>query len=447
MTSIVDDGSVIAAGARDGWQRPPVRARSVWWLTPHGFTLGFLVPMMVVIYFVGFWDNPAFTFRGARYLRLEHLFLGLVLLLALALGGWCGSRVELGTQAGRQWPTLESTATAAWVVGGIAFVAYCGWFRDTVFVPSNLIGMFTGAWQPSRDDIGKYPGLTSWTNVGPVFFALIGFLWRFGVVSIGLRIFFAVLVFLTFIRVYLWTERLAMLEALTSLAMMASVFWLPLKSTALRIAYAPLRVLGPYALIPVIALYFGVAEFFRSWQAQVYNGRMDFSDFVLGRLAAYYYTSLNNGAGLLAELDWPTWRGDFAFEWLHRVPFGIGSVVNDLTNSSGDPLMLFLIQAGDYEFNNPCGLFSVVHDFHVYGALVYFFVWGLVAGLIHTDWCRGGVIGFIVHPIMLLSLSEVFRFAYFGHSRSFTWFMGVCIALLVILVVHRRPAALRWQAA
>lgn len=406
-------------------------------MAPHGFAIGFLLPMLFVVYCVGFWDNPTFTFRAARYLDLGHLALGAALLLALALGSWAGGRVDLGGSGPRRWPSIEAVTAAAWVVGTIAMTAYLGWFRDTVFVPSNLVGLFTGAWRPSRDDIGNLPGLTSWTNVGPVFFALFAFLLRFGTVSAALRAFFAVLVLLTAIRVFLWTERLAMLEALASLAMMLPFFWRPIASRAGRLAFAPLRVLGPYALLPLVVLYFGAGEFFRSWQAQVYHGRSDFHEFVLGRLGAYYYTSLNNGAGLLAELNWPTWKGDFAFEWLHRVPLGIGPLVNDMTVSSGDPLMEFLIRTGDYEFNNPCGLFSIVHDFDVWGALVYFFVWGLVAGACHRDWRLGGLAGFVVHPVMMLSLAEVFRFAYFGHARAFTWFLGVAIALLTILVCSR----------
>ena len=78
--------------------------------------------------------------------------------------------------------------------------------------------------------------------------------------------------------------------------------------------------------IPLVILYFGAAEYARSWASDTYQGRLDFWEFALGRFASYYYTSLNNGASLLANSAWPTWTFEFTLEWLHRAPLGVGGV-------------------------------------------------------------------------------------------------------------------------
>jgi hypothetical protein len=181
----------------------------------------------------------------------------------------------------------------------------------------------------------------------------------------------------------------------------------------------------------MLVLYFGLAESVRSWQSSSYHGKTGFWEFAIGRLASYYYSSLNNGAGLLASNAWPEFKFRYIFAMLYTAPLGVGNFVTSLTHLTSDPFGHYLKQFGDVEFNNPSGIYTVVFDVGIPGAVVYFATVGILAGILHRKFIAGSLLGGLLYPVFFISLLEIYRYPYLGSGRGFTWLIGIALILLV----------------
>lgn len=414
-----------------------------WWSSPAGIACGFLLPLMFLIAWAGEVRHPALTIRGVQVLDLGWLMLGGLLLAALALGGMLGAQLQ--PRAGAPRPLGVGADRAALAIGLVAVLAFSVWFRDFLLDPALLWATLSGAYKPERDSIELTPGLTSLANVTPVFFSL--YLFRRldpGGAGRGpalplpraLHVLAIVLALLTAFRVYVWSERLALIESLVPLGL-AVGRWAAARPGA---AGTLLRVAGPFAAIPLVILYFGAAEYARSWASDTYQGRLDFWEFALGRFASYYYTSLNNGASLLANSAWPTWTFEFTLEWLHRAPLGLGQPFSTLTGYAGRTFEQHLFTYQDPEFNSPSGLYAVVSDLGLTGAVVYMCAAGLLSGMAFRAYREGRLAGVLLYPIFFISFMEMYRYPYLGTARAFTWTCGIVLALLLARVLAPAPA-------
>lgn len=410
-------------------------APAPWWCSPAGIAVGFLLPMFCLVSFAVQLDLQGLTARGFHFLTLPYLVLGAGLIVAMAFGGWLGGQLDVrGTHPA---PTPDADR-AAGVVGTIALVAYAVWFREYLTNPGQLWAILSGASMPSRAD-ELVTGVTSLANGGPVFFAI--YAWRRvfrrdAPIPRWMHLMFALLALLTAFRVYAWSERLALIEAVLPLALAFSVKAAGAKG---RLPRTLVR-FGPFIALPLLMLYFGLAESVRSWTSDTYNGKIDFWDFVIGRMATYYYTSLNNGAGYLATQDWPTFRFEYVLSMLHTAPLGVGKVFSALTGSTGQTFDAFLQRYADVEFNNPSGLFTVIYDLGIPLGVLYFSVVGAISGAFFRLYARGSLTGALFYPMFFISYLEVFRYPYLGSGRAFAW--TVCALLVLLLVVpgrYRRP--------
>lgn len=401
-----------------------------WWTSPAGITMGFLLPVLFLIAYVGESNLPGITIRGVRFLSIGYIALGAMLLAVIALAGWIGQHMHLRSAAVAE---VGDWDFAGCVAAGIAVVAYVFWFRDFFLNPMLLVHTLQGTYRPDRSNIELTPGFTSLANVAPAFFSIYAYRLAFPGPRItrAAHVFCAVLIPLTLFRVYAWSERLALIEAVVPFALAGG-------AVAFRSRRPFVRTLiwgGPFVALPALVLYFGIAEYVRSWTSPTYSGKLGFWDFAIGRMASYYYTSLNNGAGYLATVNWPTFKFEHTLFWLHRAPFSIGPQFSswvDLTHFWTEP---FLAKYGDPEFNNPSGIYGVIGDLGLPLGIAYFAVLAAAGGLLFRAYCAGRLIGAALYPIFFLSFLEVFRYAYFGSPRAFTWILGV---MLVIVLANRR---------
>lgn len=398
-----------------------------WWCAPEGVALGFLLPVVFIIAMVGDLSAPALTIRGIRFLSPTYIALGAVLVLLIALGGWFGGR--LGARGalpknGAGWDR------AAGVVGVIAMLAYLFWFRDYLLNPALMLRIVLGSFRPDRSDIELTPGLTSLANIAPVFFSIYAYralLSRGAPFSRRIHVLCGVLVAFTAFRVYAWSERLALIEAVVPFGLAAGG---RLMRNQGRLA-GLLRALGPYLLLPGVIFYFGLAEYSRSWASDTYSGKTGFWEFALGRFASYYYTSLNNGAGMLATTDWPTFKFEFVLGWLHRAPLGVGPAFTRLTDMHSWVVPEFLARYADLEFNNPSGLYAVIVDLGLPLGMLYTLLIAGAAGMAFRAYRQGLLVGVLSYPVFFLTFLEIFRYPYLGSPRAFTYFAGIFIALLL----------------
>jgi hypothetical protein len=438
-------GQPIAAGSRVGSaeavrSEEPGLAPMPWWCAPTGVALGFLVPVMALIALAGDVSSAALTIRGVRFLNLHYVLLGVLMVAGIALGGWVGAQIRLG----RSRPTAsdpQAWERAAAVVAAIALLGYVVWFKDFLLNPLLLWRTLTGAWSPSRDEIGSTAGVSSLVNVAQVFFAIYAFRLVDGDPRRPPRWMhrlFALIAVLTVFRVYVWSERLALIEMLTPLGL-AFGRWMAVQRS---LRWQWIRRLGPYAALPVVLLYFGAAEYVRSWSSATYQGKMSFWEFALGRFVSYYYTSLNNGAGLVATTPEATWHFEHVLEWAHRAPFGAGRVFSEHVGFHADAkssFLWFLRTYEDVEFNSNSGLYTPIADLGVPGALVYMLLLGLVSGLAFRAYRAGRLGGVLLFPLFFISFFEIFRYPFLGQPRAFTWTLGIVLAVsLVFWQQHRR---------
>lgn len=414
-------GRVAMPGSSE--QRPTMP----WWTSPAGICIGFLLPILFLIAYVGDMGHPGLTIRGLRFLTLGYLALGALLLLVTALGGWVGQHMRLRPTTAGDPQDWDFAATG---VALIALFAYLYWFKDFFLDPILLLRTLRGEYRPDRSNIELTPGITSLVNVAPAFFSLYAYRLAFRGPRMGpaLHGLFAVLVLLTVFRVYAWSERLALIEATLpfGLALGAIAFNSP-KRFVRALTWA-----GPFVALPALVLYFGMAEYVRSWTSPTYSGKLGFWDFAIGRLASYYYTSLNNGAGLLETLDWPTYTFEHTLFWLHRAPLSLGPLFSawvDLTHFEPEA---FLEKFADPEFNNPSGLYAVICDLGLPLGIAYFSLIATFGGLLFRAYGEGRLIGAAAYPILFLSFLEVFRYPYLGQPRALTWALGIALAFLLV---------------
>jgi hypothetical protein len=320
----------------------------------------------------------------------------------------------------------------------VVLVAYSIWLKDLLSNPSLLLQIITGAYKPERSEIGLTPGVTSLINLAPAFHCIYAFRLVDGSEQRPARWFhlcFAIVAGLTLFRVYIWSERLAMIEMAVPFGLAAGR-WM---ATSRLPAVGALRLLGPYAALPFVILYFGVAEYYRSWTSGTYNGKMDFWDFAIGRFASYYYTALNNAAGFAATQPRPLFEFEFILEWAHKAPFGVGKIFSEFVGFQGPRWEWYLESYQDPEFNSPSALFTVVADLGLMGALGYMLLVGLVSGMIFRMYRQGRLAGVLVFPLFFISFLELFRYPYLGQPRAFTWVLGMIVVALAVQVIRAMP--------
>ncbi len=401
-------------------------APSPWWITPHGLTLGFLLPVLLMVAAAGRLGFPGLTVRGHIFLNDAYVLMAIVILVCIAMGGWIGSKITTTLVA----PDMSVYMRAGFFVGLIGLLAYLYWFKSFFLSPAVLLQMVLGSYKPDRTEIGSTTGITSLVNMAPVYLSLCTFHWVHGEKRLPLayRVLAIALVALTLFRVYAWSERLALIEAAIPFAVAIGVKLSMGKATPLkRLAL----VVGPFAAVPLLILYFGASEYFRSWQSDTYAGKMNFWEFAIGRFASYYFTSLNNGAGVLEMLDWPSFRFENTLMWMHKFPFGVGEGFALFVGQPRVGFDQFLSKYADLEFNNPSGVFSVVYDLGLPMGIVYFCLIAVTAGHALNLYRRKHPAGALIYPILYLSLLEIYRYPYLGASRAFTWQLGIAIVLVV----------------
>jgi len=398
-----------------------------WWASPVGINIGFLLPMLMLIAWVGDSSLEGLTVRGIWFLNARYIVLAVVLLLTTSLGGWIGSQVVASKPSHRE-EDQDRWNLAAMIVGVVAMLAYLFFFKSYLADPHLLFATLTGRFRPDRSNLETAVGITSLENMAPVFFSIYGYrlATRAKSISLYMHLLCAALLVLTALRVYAWSERLALIEVTLPLGLAASM----------RLAQSPNRLprlisrMGPVIALPALTFYFGIAEYFRSWTAALYNGRTGFWEFALGRLASYYVTSLNNGAALLGTSDWPTFKFQNTLAWLHALP-GLGPEFTSYVGSYPGQYGIFLATYEDSEFTNPSGIFSVIFDLGLPLGVAYFALVGIAGGMFFRAYRSGSLVGVLFYPLLFLTFLEVFRYPYLGGQRAFTWVLGIVIALAV----------------
>ena len=383
-----------------------------WWLHPSKVLAFLLIPLYCLMYV---WAPEDVLLGFQRFFTGSYFWLGLAYLLMVLLGSCLAVSLRYGQ------PSLARVKVPSFYLDMLAWLtvaAYLLWFRDIFRNPGLLFTLLRGdavASNALRNFVTTIPGVTTLSQLGVVY--MVFYSYRRFVLRLpqGRRRFdcYAVLIVgLTLFRALVWAERLALIEVFLATAVVLISFRPP-ASRLLRLAlrFAPL--LGFMGLV----LIFGAFEFYRSWAAWHQFSEASFWDFVLLRIARYYYTALNNGAGVLHTGEWPDWRLMHTFSWFYRFPI-LGEVFFrgfEVTS----PVPVFLQRFGVPEFTNASGIFTVFYDLGSLGGLLYGFAFGVLLGYSYKTCLRMSGLGVVLYPALYMGLLEIFRILYLGESRAF----------------------------
>jgi hypothetical protein len=385
-----------------------VTVRRIWWVHPGKLILYFIVPIYLFIVYVvpRVWPQ-VIVLKGGCFIQGSFAAIGLVLLALHGICGLLGARIVLGRVAGGAW--IKPLFLGA--IGFVTIAAYVIWFFPV---------LLHGRVDLERSELNAAPGITSFSQAGVPFVVCYLYCKIVGgqVFPRLIRYEFGVILVLTVARVFLWGERLAAIELFVPAAILILVHGRlrPFQS----LMRPAIETGGPYLAIPGLLVSFTITEYFRSWRTYSHTQSVPLVDFMTARVVQYYYTALNNGAGLLATRsdEWPTFQMLHTLNWLYRLPLGVGDALYVAFIGYGQtPTSIFLSTYADPEFNNMSGIFPIIYDLGTAGAIFYFCAFGTVAGLLYRDMLRGRKLGTMLYPTVFVGCLEILRVGYLNGSR------------------------------
>ncbi|MBD3404266.1 oligosaccharide repeat unit polymerase [candidate division GN15 bacterium] len=396
--------------------------KTYWWIRPYLMIFLFIIPVFVLIFLAG-----ADSGTERNYFRFDYFLFGLMYLVILGVSAFVGARVT------HDQPAPHRIALRAWFLDLLAIVtmlAYVIWFREIAADPQMFARIILGHITNLRGEVSTIPGITTFTQLGVVYVIFYGsyrWLWRKRLPR-RFHWYLAVIITLTVFRTLAWSERLAALELLVPLLLIYLLAWRGRNRLVRGVLAA-----GPYAGLLGLIAFFGLGEFFRSWAASYQYKAESFLGFVVDRFYNYYFTSLNNGSGLLTEYPWPELKGQFVFGWLYAFP-GIGHLLRRLAGVSDEPSAYLMLHA-DPEFNTFSGVYPIYYDFGIAGAVLTAVVLGVLLGYGYRRFRLRSGLGLLLYPVLFVALAETLRIFYLGTSRVFP-----IVAFLIIgyFLTHAR---------
>ncbi len=393
-----------------------------WWSHPGRLTGFFIIPLYAFLVYVvpAQWPN-VIVLRAPDYIHRGYAGVGLLMLGSLTFFSFLGARIVVRRAAPR--PSCIASPVLLGV-GAVTIAAYVVWFFPIVLHAQLML---------ERDELSQAPGITSFSQMGVPFVLSCIYCARVAGQRFSslVRGQFWAIVFLTLIRMVVWKERLAAIEVFVPAALLILTYGMP-RAKGKRALRSAIALGGPFLAVPLLMLVFGVTEYFRSWTTYAHTQRAPLVEFMLARVTTYYYTALNNGAGLLATRhgEWPAYKMLFTAQWIYKLPAGIGDWVYQITTGPrAHPTDEFLSRFGDIEFNNMSGLFTIIYDLGIVGGAFYFAALGLAAGMLYRSMVRGGRVGALLYPPIFVGLLEVLRIAYVNSSRCILIFGGAYLIL------------------
>jgi len=423
----------------------PAANGGAWWLHP---AVAFSLPVVIAgiaAYCTGSSSYLRF-WRTQKYFDLSCLGLLFGLVLVFAAGCLLGGARR---REGAGNPTADWKRNIRWQLVRTLFnlsfaltiTAYFIWFGLAIkngLRPSAIYAaLHSSEGAPSEvldEHLKTMPGVTTATQFG---LAVIVLGVPLGAVAGWRRVRWQILAILAlaFIRSFLNSERLAIIELLVPLIVAFISFRPPRTWRGHRLIQAA-PVLGPVVLF----LFFAGAEYFRSWSVFYSRTESSFWSFISVRLMGYYTTALNNGA-LLWKVSKPLSYGlePMTMDFIWRFPF-VNRLVPFLFPSIGVPALVsdsrydaLLRAAANPELTNPSGVFGPIVDFGVAGGLLYWFVCGLVCGYLYRELKLRRPAGMFLYPLLYIGLAEAARILYWAEGRIFPSMFLLIISILFVV--------------
>jgi hypothetical protein len=394
----------------------------VWWVDPANLVLFLTLPVFLGSTLVA---GPIMTeqFDSFDFLSNGMIILGASCIFALAIGAKFGAFVASKPRPGKACfhpQRFDQFLVLLLVISLIANLLLLG---SLILQPSLILRVLQGEKGgvfDAKDAMGQVVGITSLTNVSPLFCAMasIRYVTR-GEFLPSRRV--AVLAFLLppllLVHAFIGSERLVLIEN-------GGAFLLPLFSFVPRLrriaTYAPLG-----GIVGMLSI-FAAGEYMRSWAfyKYYYDSFVQFASF---RLLGYLAVASNTGAGMISTMP-PVGYPLITARWLTRLPF---------LRLETDYSRQYLVDYGNREFNNPGGIFAPIVDFGTTFGLLYLFASGAILGLAYGSYRRRNPIGLLIYPLLFIGLADLTQIWYWGEPRFIPELIFLAVAISATV---RRPA-------
>lgn len=406
-----------------------VKTGLVWWMRPWGLAVGVLIPLMALIWLAG--ADSIHDLGVANHLATLPIFALIGLLVVIAIGAFVGRNVRL------PYCHAPSFSDRALDIAGILTIfGYIVWFIPLATNPGIALKIFVGdhgAAYQARQALNSIPGITTLTECGIAYVVAFGtrvrdgsrprrrrFSWYlYGIFALGL------------LRVFVNSERLAMLELVVPFAVVVGPFW----ASKSRKRQLILRFL-PYVSVIGLLFTFAATEYFRSWINFYGSQSSSLLAFSARRLAQYYTLAVNTGLTALAITNPGLHVPYFSLIWLYKLPVVGVSIMHAM--GAVDPTSKVLTLYGDPEFNNFSGLIGYIWDFGWFGGVLFLGLIGILMGSSlrgfesHKGWLG------CLYPVFFMALVAMIRVPYLTSGRMFVAVFTLIIMTIVSVSGERR---------
>jgi hypothetical protein len=426
-----------------------------WWLHP-----AWMIPLAGLPSLILADRIPESVFRAnwntPKYFGDEQLAMGMIVLAGFSAGAlvatlWWGHRGRQGPRAGALSPAqilrLGLAVRVLFVVTLLGYAAQLIFAGTRGLDMTDVVAVFTGAnpvGDVKREYLRPVAGVTTLTQFGPLAVAGLMLLRRLDPGFPSAR-YIATLIVLGAFRSVLYAERLALLELLVPLAVIALAF--P-RTDALRRTRARKAALAiaPLWLPVALLLVFGAFEYVRSWSSYYAdaNPGSSYPAFVVDRLGAYYATASNNSALLIEHDPRPSRVPYGTAEWLWNLPLLERAVPYERFAGVDFPgaYESLLLRLGNPEFNNPGGILFPVFDLGPLPGLLFWIALGVVLTLAYRRFIALEASGLVIFPVLFIGCLEVGRLLHWTLGRAFPALAGA-IVLGLWLDHAARPQVVR----
>ncbi|WP_171110357.1 MULTISPECIES: O-antigen polymerase [Streptomyces] len=326
----------------------------------------------------------------------------------------------------------------------LTFAGYAAWLLIGVVRGLHLAQLFAvvrleaGAIVEVKRLLTPVAGVTTQVQFGPLAAACLMVHQR----ATGKNHYVAItmLLLLATVRALIHAERLALLEVITPMIVLAAVL-APRPRTRIRLP-SPSRpssdrkwALAPLAAPALLICVFGTFEYTRSWNDYYSRQGGSYQEFVVHRLGGYYATPANNFGVLRTylaphlELPYYTMKFLWNFPGLHL--FIDRPLLLGIEPESGWKAALF--RYANPEFNNEGGILPSVVDYGPFGAVVFWGVLGYGLGRCYRALRAGHPGALLLYSVLFIGTVELARYFYWGQGRAIP---GILAAVLLSWALH-----------
>jgi hypothetical protein len=400
-----------------------------WWARPDAFTLFFMIPLFLVC--ASLPDELFPTWKHAyNFVTGRAFWIGLIGLFAFAFAASLASRegrrqgISYGIDAER---LVAKTQYRAILYGlfAILVLAYC------LSLPGEI-----AAADVAREERGRIAGIRSLVNLGPLYVTMLFLQFRLTGCPASLfdKVAFSLFVVLVMARVFASSERLAFIEVVIPIAVI---------HFAVKRRHRAFMTIAPYVAVIMLALFFGLTEYFRSWAVYSKTG-IALTDFMLTRLLGYYATAINNGAVIFTTFD-PVFAPFFTADWLMKTPF-VSALYGDWAADLANRVDMIFANYASPEFSNTSGLYAAMNDFGAAGGIAAWALLGAFTGRLFRGFLAGRLTPLLLFPTWMIGVYEILRIFYWAEARYFPVLaLTPLIGLLLSLSAIRFSSYTTWN--